>query len=282
MDDFLRFILHCRCFSKPKNAKKIKLSPESDDEILFVDEITNEIESNASEASAKASASESSTVPDQPETSNKSKKNRQSKIEEFGKQFDKITDSEKKKIDLLISKFFFASSLATHQINSKYLKEFCHILRPAYKLPTENQVNNELLSSVYEELLTSSRPIAEEEATLILILNDSKFEAYGQLPYKKKVFFGDYLSWNVLEHENKTSKLFDLIKLDAKAMLNIDLTMMLHNIPQLLDSPLIKKKFKFSALCHYKIAEKLASEISNPGLKEKLIQIISMFQNLDS
>lgn len=69
---------------------------------------------------------------------------------------------------MLVSKLIYSEGLSSEIVESAYLKDLIHKLRPSYALPTAIQVDKDLEDEVFNSLLESVRPKSPKAGALIL------------------------------------------------------------------------------------------------------------------
>lgn len=126
------------------------------------EETTESIETD--EESLDMSISNLSTVSVQSEEVPRKK----ARVGSFRDYFDHISTESKAQCDLSLAKFFFSAKISPELIQSKYLEQFIHSIRPSYKLPTPTELKKDLLNQVYDQILKSSRPNKCQDGTLML------------------------------------------------------------------------------------------------------------------
>lgn len=63
----------------------------------------------------------------------------------------KTTAAEKKEIDHKIAKFVYATKNGFNVVNNQRFKDMIDALRPGYKAPNRDEIENDLLDTIYEE-----------------------------------------------------------------------------------------------------------------------------------
>eukprot|EP01083_Nonionella_stella_P080539 221381_1 len=111
-------------------------------------------------------------VVDQPEANENEQKNaenaepRPSRVQQVGRFFDSMSESERTKLDAMFARAVFATGTAFFTHDNYYWREFFKALRPAWKQPLRNKVSTTLLDSEYnrvceimfQRIITGDRP----------------------------------------------------------------------------------------------------------------------------
>lgn len=96
----------------------------------------------------------------------------QSEIETFA--VDIMLPEQKEKIDLSLTKLLTAFNIDVKITESPLFKEVISLLRPSYKIPDVNEINEALMEKAYTTLLADLAP-KEKTGTLLAVDTDQGF-----------------------------------------------------------------------------------------------------------
>ncbi|XP_043285503.1 uncharacterized protein [Venturia canescens] len=85
--------------------------------------------------------------------------------------FDRMSLVEKTTLDTKLIKFLCGCHIPLEVLNSTHFKNFMTLLRPAYDVPSTQDVNNNLLNSVYQEV-TAHSSTSQESSDGVLMMSE--------------------------------------------------------------------------------------------------------------
>lgn len=80
---------------------------------------------------------------------------------------DTVNGDDQAKMEKVLSMFLFSEEISPNVLRNKFFIEFCKKLKPAFRIPSIEQVNNDILDSVYYQMIENSKAIELQEGIFL-------------------------------------------------------------------------------------------------------------------
>lgn len=184
--------------------------------------------------------------------------------------YDSLTTKEYNELNKVFAKFLIENNIPFEAVNSKSLKAFLKLLRPAYNVPDSYRFSTVILEEIYAESMNKIRKESTSEATLILKKDGEKFVAHVKPMFVKEVFLRE------IDCQTSPKDAFNMFKDEAMTNFNLVITSLVEDCMTPDEISQLELK-NFAVKSHSIHIAKVVEYASEPDLTLQVAELLQAF-----